>query len=578
MKKKHLIFIALIPTLLWFLFIYYKTGILFETNDDRYISEILSGVLTGNPEAHTSYVNYLLCLPLTLLYRITGAVSWYGIMLLLSQIICYTLFFYILFRRWNYYSLPFYFGILIAGIYISSLTQYTSTAALLAIVGYVCLYSDFSPKTKHVMFFLLELFAFLLRYQAMLMIQPLGLLVFLSLQLTGQMNQAPKMSSFFSSVFLKKFLRQCLIPFLIILATISIGTLGNRIGYRTSEWKEYIRYNNSRTELFDFYGAPNYDIAQSILDRYHVTENEYIAFCNFTILENNISADCLEELASLSKAQYLEANSTSSFVHIINCFTDSLSEYFGNNYWNLNKLLITVWIFLVVAIIVSGKMFYFIPCIGLFFGRTISWIYLLYRSRVPARVAIPLLLCELIFLITILSHVIPHTKKTPFKKTYIVLIICSIAFLYVSFNNGISQYRYIKQQNEAQTLYDQSFLELQNYCLEHPENRYLIEAQSLAYYKGSVLSTAMYQPRNSLVTGCWYSASPAMKNTINEYLDITSNADKHVKNPLYFIITADASANEPILNYISEYTQCPYALIDKFTVSHGGTYLVYCFQ
>ena len=56
-KKNSIIFLSLCITGFWILLIYAKTGIVFETNDDRYITEILSGTLTGSPEAHATHVN-----------------------------------------------------------------------------------------------------------------------------------------------------------------------------------------------------------------------------------------------------------------------------------------------------------------------------------------------------------------------------------------------------------------------------------------------------------------------------------------------------------------------------------------
>ncbi len=43
--------------------IWLKTGIYFETNDDKCITEILCGQMTGAPQARTVYVSYLLTLP-----------------------------------------------------------------------------------------------------------------------------------------------------------------------------------------------------------------------------------------------------------------------------------------------------------------------------------------------------------------------------------------------------------------------------------------------------------------------------------------------------------------------------------
>lgn len=49
--------------------VYFRAGIYFDTNDDRFLSEILSGVYGEHPEPHTIYMNYLLSLPLTALYK-----------------------------------------------------------------------------------------------------------------------------------------------------------------------------------------------------------------------------------------------------------------------------------------------------------------------------------------------------------------------------------------------------------------------------------------------------------------------------------------------------------------------------
>ncbi len=69
--------------------VYQKAGICFETNDDRFLAEILSGVLSAKPDAHAVFINYLLALPLSALYRLTAAVPWYGGALVCLQVLSY---------------------------------------------------------------------------------------------------------------------------------------------------------------------------------------------------------------------------------------------------------------------------------------------------------------------------------------------------------------------------------------------------------------------------------------------------------------------------------------------------------
>lgn len=577
MKKKYYIFFSILPAFLWIVFIYYKTGILFETNDDRYISEILSGALTGAPEAHTTYVNYLLCLPLMFLYRITGNIAWYGILLVAIQVLCHSILFYAFYTKWKLYSLPFFLGVLLSGLYIAGLLQYTSTAALLAVTGYVVLLMLPDSRKKYSVFFLCELFAFLLRYQAMLMIQPLGLLTFLGIEFAKK-DLVLKDIGTSNSSFSNKNLRRILIPLIVLLLTIVIGLLGNHLGYHSSDWKEYIRFNEARTELFDYYGAPDYASAKNILEKYNVSEAEYLSFCNLTILEDNLSADCLQELAELSKEQYYDTHHPS----VMDCIISSITNYITDGHWLINRIPIILWICAIIALIVFRNFSFIIPLIGLFLGRTVTWTYLLYRGRIPSRVSVPIYICEIIFLIVILSEILLRTLTTEksSRQTTITLFIFGLLFMIIAFKSGLMQYRYVKQTNQAQTIFDQSFQELQDYCLSHPDNIYLIEAQALGYYKGKALSPTMYQPRNSLVTGCWYSQSPHMINALNAYIGNTKASESvSGHTPLYFIIPDGENERiAPILTYLSEYTGHEAILSDQFIVSHGGTYLVYCYH
>ena len=88
MNKKYRIPAALLMAALWIFLIYRFAGIFFETNDDRLLSEIFSGSMTGVPEPHSYYVDYILGFVLSLLYRATTDIPWYGGMLVLFQFLC----------------------------------------------------------------------------------------------------------------------------------------------------------------------------------------------------------------------------------------------------------------------------------------------------------------------------------------------------------------------------------------------------------------------------------------------------------------------------------------------------------
>ena len=155
-----------------------QMGVYFETNDDRIIAEILSGAYSTAPDPHVIHENYLLTLPLSSLYRITVNIPWYGLCLLLFHVLAWFVIensFLSRCEKWKEYCLVLA-GL--SGLFLGSLSligriQFTSTAVMLAIAGYVALIMEKNTKKGFIMFFLLELFSFFVRYKAMLMIQPL---------------------------------------------------------------------------------------------------------------------------------------------------------------------------------------------------------------------------------------------------------------------------------------------------------------------------------------------------------------------------------------------------------------------
>ena len=80
------IYAAVLCGVLAYFFDYY-----YELNDDYFIKNILSGVYSGTPSAHSIQMLYPLSLILSLLYRINRNISWFGLFLNLCQFGCIAL-------------------------------------------------------------------------------------------------------------------------------------------------------------------------------------------------------------------------------------------------------------------------------------------------------------------------------------------------------------------------------------------------------------------------------------------------------------------------------------------------------
>lgn len=225
-------------------------GIYLETNDDRYIASFLSGLLTGEPDAHAIYVNYFLCLPLSFLYRITTAVPWYGWMLLVFHWLSY---WGILdsacsqCEKWYHMIIPIGMtsGFFLAFCYYVGQIQFTSTPILLASAGWVCLLLYKDKHSRMMSFVLFELLACLMRRTSMLLVAPLGLVAVAGMIVCE------------TDISLKEKLRKgyivCSVPILVVV----VSFLGDTIGYPGAEWKQYQRFNDAGVTMLDFTGNRN---------------------------------------------------------------------------------------------------------------------------------------------------------------------------------------------------------------------------------------------------------------------------------------------------------------------------------
>ena len=580
MNKKYRIPAALCLAALWIFLIYHFTGIFFETNDDRIITEIFSGSMTGSPEAHTYYVDYILGFLLSSLYSMTTAIPWYGGMLVLFQFLCC---FFIAdtflsrchHKRDCFFALLFIALIFASELYIIASIQYTSTAAMLAITGYLCFLLYPEGKSRCALFFLLELLSFLLRSNAMLMIQPMGFIVLFGFYFSE--NRLYLLPVSFKKDYLAKY-RPLFHASATLLTILIIGKSSYLTFHSSPGWKEYEKVNDGVTEITDYAAIPDYTEVRNILKKYNVTQKQYQAFLQYAMIEENLSGDCLLEIAEVAHAQ----NMRPAFSQV---FRQFLNSYISPEYWYLNLLLLSAWAALILLLIFEKKPSLLFPLTGLFLGRSVLWLFLLYEGRIPPRVMVPLFLGEITFLLCLFfltvskddRHCTSETFKTPSRahfdnhviKKYLpfILVILMLPFGAKTLKN---QYLFLKEKNTNEAIYFKGMQEMITYCNNHPEKSYFIDASTLIYYRGSAFETKIYGPRNGVITGCWYSGAPVLYEYQKKYFDGCDS--------IYLLTSSDMEMQSAmIIDYLEERLETTAHAEDTFTVSNGGKYLVYVF-
>lgn len=570
MHKKYRIPIAFCMAAIWIFFIYHAVGIFFETNDDRLITEIFSGSMTGVPEAHTYYVGYILGILFSSLYRLACAVPWYGSTLVLFQFLCCFLIADAFLSRCKhkkdyFYAIIFIMLIYSISFYVVASIQFTSTAAMLAITGYLCflLYSD--GKSRYILFFLMEFLSYQLRSDAMLMIQPMGFFV-----LCGFLFVEHKP---------REWGEKCRPLFgagIILLIVLIIGKGSHYIFYSSPGWKEYEKINDAVTELTDYAAIPDYAEVQDILSKYHVTKKQYNAFLQYAMIEENLSGDCLLEVATVAHEKNLPPS-------LSLVFKQFFSGYTSREHWNLNLMLLAVWATLILLLLSKKAFGLFMPLGGLLLSRSALWLFLLYEGRFPPRVMVPLYLGEIFFLFCIFFQMLPEEQHAEYRLSLtqtckarnllnkyfsVLLVILLLPFAFKTFK---SQYLYLSEKNANESVYFPGMQDMISYCNNHPEKRYFIDASTLIYYRGSAFETKIYGPRNGVITGGWYSGAPVLYQYEKDYFDCCSE--------ISLITSSDMEAQSAmVIDYLEERLEATAYLEDTFTVSNGGKYLVYTFS
>ncbi|MCM1063922.1 MAG: hypothetical protein NC420_05495 [Eubacterium sp.] len=559
MEAKYRKAVAPFVVLVMVAVIWHKTGIYFETNDDRCIAEILCGRMTGAPQARTIYVSYLLALPLSWLYRIMPKVPWFGLTLILFQILAYTAVLESIYshcrKMWQIAAGTVFTGMaLLLDLYMLGRIQYTATAGLLAAAGYFCLLAHADTKSGWIRFFVLELLAGMLRSNAMLMMQPMGFLTVGGVLMARQDVPLRKRLALMGKALLPP-----VAVFLVISAV-------SAFVYRGSDWKAYMKFLDSQVELFDYEGLPPYDEVRDILEKYQVSETGYRAYADYMMLDWILPPECAEELTAYVREREIPRD-------IAGVWEELRKQLFEESYWGWNRALAFLWAAVVILALLWRKMSLLFPAAGLLAGKISCWGFLVYQGRLPLRVSLPLLAGEMLLLSALILNCGAEMEPSGNRKRMrdlgtaaFLLGMCVVGFL-----SGKQQYSYVLSTNNGQKIFMEGLREIRAYCDARPENRYVLDAISMSYYTGSALESEIYEKSNYIVSGNWYSNSPYLRSYNAGYLSGNEG--------FYYLVYDDGRGLEhPCVSYLIQETGAEPEICDRFTASHGGAYLVYYFD
>ncbi|MCD8132140.1 MAG: hypothetical protein LUE16_12895 [Lachnospiraceae bacterium] len=349
---------------------------------------------------------------------------------------------------------------------------------------------------------------------------------------------------------------------------IFLGQIGNAVGYSSEEWKAYNQFNDASVVMFDYYGFPDYEEVQDILDKYGVTETEYAAYANYVMIEWDLSVECVQELA-----EYVQATRAGTMVNLGVLLKEACASLFSLNRLESNNLVGILWIGAALCCVLLRKKEVIFPFLLLAVARTAVWSYLIYHGRLPYRVTRPLLFAEAALLLILLLDA--WKGKTQTKGIHILAGGVSICFVLWACITGQRQFTYVVKVNSTQEIMSQSFQEIKDYCDANPANQYILDCNSFSDCIGPALGTAVNGTANYVYSGGWYSNSPNMLQWLDEYL-----GDLECSSSSVYLIIYDWSGELNAQNcgitvqYLMEKTLREPEVTDILTLANGGTYLV----
>ncbi len=254
----------------------------YDLNDDVLIKDLMAGAYTGEPEGHNIQVLYPLSLAVSLAYRVFPGMPVYGFFLCLCQYGCL----WLMAKRslcfcretWKKILLAAAEGVIIGGLFLEHLVfvQYTVTSALLsAAAAFLFLTSDevsadgkvSSRKEgtaiefirRNIPSVLLAVLSFQLRTEMMELLFPL-------LCVAGVYRWSTE-EKIFTKINYKKYFA----VLGAVLAGAAVSWAANIAAFG-GEWRSYVDFFNSRTELYDFQGIPSYEGNEALYEDLGMTE------------------------------------------------------------------------------------------------------------------------------------------------------------------------------------------------------------------------------------------------------------------------------------------------------------------
>lgn len=512
-------------------------GYSFSTNDDAMLRNIVSGNFTGTPEAHLIYIMYPLGFIWKGLYQIMPSIPWYDYFMIGTHYLCW---FLLLKRILQQYekkrdkilaSIVALAILLIIDLAYLVMHQYTVLASVFAATAIFWLITGTSKVGREywidrIVCIVLLVLCLWLRKQVFFMALPIGFFIIAS-DILKASNKPIR----------KRLLKNTCIFFAGIITIVVVSFVIERIAYNSDSWQDFKTYNEARTDIYDFYGIPDYEKYAKEYEALGISYGDWIAIDHYDSgLVADLSTETICEIASWAIADKKDAEQYYSV------FRQGI--YSAGNillYNDVQPIGLMLSILYVVAFLFAyrkeDKIGFLCIC-GMLLFQTVFIAYFMLQGRFPERISYGLYLMQLCYL---LGWIIKQSNQsegfTGKGKFWVVSV--TILFLFVISGLGLYQARMILNESLDIKEKAEDWQYINEYCSEHNDKSYFIITKSFVFSTEMMFVRENIEADNVIRLGSWIQNSP-LEYKHNDKLGVSSIAESVVlEKDVYLIQSAE---------------------------------------
>ena len=569
----------------------------FDINDDVWMKDIISGVYTGTPSARNIQMLFPVSGLVSLFYRITRSVDWYGLFLLACQ---FGSLFLVLNRACAVQAKTFgkadgALALMTGAVAAAALllphyvfVQYTLTVGMLCgAAAYLIQFpgeqgasqkssgSILGVYLKETLWrelppVLLIIFAFLIRTEMTALMLPLVL--------TGMVFRFVMQTRPEDRLFSKKNIMTAILTVLMIGIGMAAGLAADRAACSSAEWREFRDLFDARTEVYDFYldYIPTYEEDGEFFDSIGLPEASAELLTNYNFgLDERIDADLLWQVRDYARQK--KAASFDPMVQLkgaVKAYVYRVTHLTDGVYSAACLILYLLCLAQIIKSAAAGKkatLERLGALLFLAFVRTGLWMFILYRGRDPERITHSLFLLEIVLLAGYLQSLAvsaatgtavaaaataaagaantPSTaveKKSASadsnrQKTETANATATRAWLYpalfllamAAFIPG--QLRKTDAESARREDVNREERAFVAYCAEHPENYYFTDVYATVRYTQKMFGQQT-DPGNHDLMGGWISKSPLYEEKLRTH-GLTSMKESLLEDETCYFVT-----------------------------------------